>query len=244
PAASPPGGPATRRAGSRVTASDPRGPGSRGDRREGGRHGRPSARTAGALAETHIRPQLLRLAVLPPVAVALSGCAAVLFTVRSSGVRPGPTMWAVLGGAGSVTLAGIVIAAVAADRAARLVHDRLTTLRRGTARREADLRTLGDDLRRRDGPPARSPRPEPPAGLVVAAVAGDRAAGLVPARLTPLRRSTARRAADLRTLVDDLRRGDGPPARSPPAEPPAGADDFDLLAADLTRAHDGAVTAV
>ena len=186
PAASPPGGPATRRAGSRVTASDPRGPGSRGDRREGGRHGRPSARTAGALAETHIRPQLLRLAVLPPVAVALSGCAAVLFTVRSSGVRPGPTMWAVLGGAVSVTLAGIVIAAVAADRAARLVHDRLTTLRRSTARREADLRTL----------------------------------------------------------VDDLRRGDGPPARSHPAEPPAGADDFDLLAADLTRAHDGAVTAV
>ncbi|MFC9549216.1 sensor histidine kinase, partial [Streptomyces sp. NPDC056956] len=154
--------------------------------REGGRHGRPSARTAGALAETHIRPQLLRLAVLPPVAVALSGCAAVLFTVRSSGVRPGPTMWAVLGGAVSVTLAGIVIAAVAADRAARLVHDRLTTLRRSTARREADLRTL----------------------------------------------------------VDDLRRGDGPPARSHPAEPPAGADDFDLLAADLTRAHDGAVTAV
>ncbi|MFJ9665117.1 sensor histidine kinase, partial [Streptomyces sp. NPDC101219] len=186
PAASPPGGPATRRAGSRATASDPRGPGSRGDRREGGRHGRPSARTAAALAETHIRPQLLRLAVLPPVAVALSGCAAVLFTVRSSGVRPGPTMWAVLGGAVSVTLAGIVIAAVAADRAARLVHDRLTTLRRSTARREADLRTL----------------------------------------------------------VDDLRRGDGPPARSHPAEPPAGADDFDLLAADLTRAHDGAVTAV
>src|SRR5690606_1581834 len=221
PAEAPPGGPATRRAGSRATASDPRGPGSRGDRREGGRHGRPSARTAAALAETHIRPQLLRLAVLPPVAVALSGCAAVLFTVRSSGVRPGPTMWAVLGGAVSVTLAGIVIAAVAADRAARLVHDRLTTLRRSTARHEADLRTLVDDLRRGDGPPGlRRTLPPPP------------------------RRATARREAHRAALDAARGRGAGPPARSHPAEPPAGADYFALLAADLTRAHDGAATAV
>ncbi|WP_437033002.1 ATP-binding protein [Streptomyces sp. enrichment culture] len=182
---SPSGGPGGRRSGSRA-APDVRGPGARGERREGGRHGRPPARAAAAPAETHIRPQLLRLAVLPPVAVALSGCAAVIFTVRSSGVRPGPTMWAVLGGAVSVALAGIVIAAVAADRAARLVHDRLTTLRRSTARREADLRTL----------------------------------------------------------VEDLRRGDSPPDRGHRGEPPADADDFDLLAADLTRAHDGAVTAV
>ncbi|WP_432057955.1 ATP-binding protein [Streptomyces sp. bgisy022] len=175
------GGPAGRRSGTRA-ATDARGPSTRGERREGGRHGRPPA----APAETHIRPQLLRLAVLPPVAVALSGCAAVIFAVRSSGVRPGPTMWGVLGGAVSVALAGIVIAAVAADRVARLVHDRLTTLRRSTARREADLRTL----------------------------------------------------------VEDLRRGDGPPDRGHRGEPPADADDFDLLAADLTRAHDGAVTAV
>ncbi|WP_193474792.1 sensor histidine kinase [Streptomyces griseomycini] len=165
---------------------DLRAPAVRPDRREGGRHGRPSARTAPALPETHIRSQLLRLAVLPPVAVALGACAAVLFTVRSTGVRPSPTLWGVLGGATSVTLAGIVIAAVAADRAARSVHDRIDTLRRSTARREADLRAL----------------------------------------------------------VETLRRGEGPPPHRQQGGPAADADDFDLLAADLARAHEGAVTAV
>ncbi|MFJ4282599.1 ATP-binding protein [Streptomyces massasporeus] len=166
-----------------------RAPATRADRREGGRHGRPAVRTAPALPETHIRPQLLRLAVLPPVAVALSGCAAVLFTVRSTGTRPGLTLWAVLGGAVFVTLVGIAVAAVAANRAARSVHDRIGVLRRGTARREADLRTLVEALRRGDGPPQLAPQ--------------SRHAG--------------------------------------PAED---GDDFDLLAADLSRAHDGAVTAV
>ncbi|MEY7981647.1 ATP-binding protein, partial [Streptomyces pilosus] len=120
----------------------------RPDRREGGRHGRPSARTTTAPHETPVRHQLLRLAVLPPVAVALSACAAVLFTVRSTGIRPGPTLWAVLGGATSVTFAGIVIAAVAAERAARAVNDRIGALRRSTARREADLHALVEALRR------------------------------------------------------------------------------------------------
>ncbi|MGW0816732.1 sensor histidine kinase [Streptomyces viridiviolaceus] len=163
-----------------------RAPAARADRREGGRHGRPAARTAPALPETHIRSQLLRLAVLPPVAVALSACAAVLFTVRSTGVGPGPTLWGVLAGATSVTLAAVAIAAVAADRAARTVHDRVGALRRSTARGEGDLRAL----------------------------------------------------------VEALRRGEGPPRRTPRGAPAADADDFDLLAADLARAHDGAVTAV
>ncbi|MGC0373358.1 signal transduction histidine kinase [Streptomyces sp. SAI-229] len=127
--------------------------------------------------------------MLPPVAVALSACAAVLFTVRSTGVRPSLTLWAVLGGATSVTCAGIVIAAVAADRAARSVRDRIGTLRRSTARREADLRALVEALRRGDAPP--------PHG---------------------------RRGEQTDALHDDA--------------------DFDLLAADLARAHDGAVHAV
>ncbi|WP_225635525.1 sensor histidine kinase [Streptomyces solaniscabiei] len=163
-----------------------RAPAARADRREGGRHGRPAPRTAPALHETHIRPQLLRLAVLPPVAVALSACAAVLFTVRSTGVRPGPVLWCVLGGAVSVALAAVVIAAVAADRAARSVHDRVGALRRSTARGEGDLRAV----------------------------------------------------------VEALRRGETPPQRKPRGGPPDDADDFELLAADLSRAHDGAVTAV
>ncbi|WP_234540294.1 sensor histidine kinase [Streptomyces shenzhenensis] len=163
-----------------------RAPAARADRREGGRHGRPVARPVPALPETHIRPQLMRLAVLPPVAVALSGCAAVLFTIRSSGARPSLTLLAVLTGAASVTAAGIMIAAVAAGRAARSVSDRLGILRRNAARGEADLLAL----------------------------------------------------------VDALRRGETPPQRKPRGGPPADADDFELLAADLSRAHDGAVTAV
>ncbi|MCF2537192.1 ATP-binding protein [Streptomyces sp. FB2] len=163
-----------------------RAPATRADRREGGRHGRPAARTAPALPETQIRPQLLRLAVLPPVAVSLSASAAVLFVVRSTGAQPSPVLWTVLAGALSVTLAGIVIAAVAADRAARTVSRRIGALRRASARGEAELRAL----------------------------------------------------------VEALRRGDGPPQRKPRGGPPDDADDFDLLAADLARAHDGAIQAV
>ncbi|MET8076491.1 ATP-binding protein [Streptomyces sp. NPDC005303] len=163
-----------------------RAPAARADRREGGRHGRPVARPTPSLPETHIRPQLLRLAVLPPIAVALSGCAAVLFTVRSTGAQPGLILWGVLAGAVSVTLAAVLIAAVAADRAAKTVSDRVVALRRSSARREADLRAL----------------------------------------------------------VEGLRRGEVPQRRSPHSGPPDDADDFELLAADLARAHDGAVTAV
>ncbi|MEV1081021.1 ATP-binding protein [Streptomyces sp. NPDC050211] len=163
-----------------------RAPAARADRREGGRHGRPVARPAPALSETQIRPQLLRLAVLPPVAVALGASAAVLFTVRTTGAQPSLTLWAVLAGAVSVTCVGIAIAAVAADRAAKSVSDRLGALRRSSARGEADLKAL----------------------------------------------------------VEALRRGEGPPQRKPRSGPPDDADDFELLAADLARAHDGAVTAV
>ncbi|MFD5293664.1 ATP-binding protein [Streptomyces mutabilis] len=163
-----------------------RAPAARADRREGGRHGRPASRTAPALPETHIRSGLLRLAVLPPVAVALSACAVVLFTVRSTGVRPGLVLWTVLAGAVSVTVAAVVIAAVAAGRAARSVQDRVGALRRSTARQEGDLRAV----------------------------------------------------------VEALRRGETPPQRKPRGGPPDDADEFELLAADLSRAHDGAVTAV
>ncbi|WP_405551642.1 ATP-binding protein [Streptomyces sp. NBC_01171] len=163
-----------------------RAPAARADRREGGRHGRPVARPAPALPETLIRPQLMRLAVLPPAAVALAATAAVVFTVRSSGARTGLVLWAVLALTVVVAGAAIAIAAVAADRAARSVGDRVGALRRNAARGEADLRAL----------------------------------------------------------VDALRRGEPPPRGKPRRRPPEDADDFELLAADLARAHDGAVTAV
>jgi len=163
-----------------------RAPAARADRREGGRHGRPAVRPLPSSRETRIRPQLLRLAVLPPIAVALSACAAVLFTVRSTDARPTATLWAVLAGALGVSLVGIVVAAAAARRAARSVADRLASLRRAGACGEAELRAL----------------------------------------------------------LEVLRRGEAPPARPPRAEPAANADDFDLLAAELASAHDGAVAAV
>ncbi|MFF7236447.1 ATP-binding protein [Streptomyces collinus] len=128
----------------------------------------------------------MRLAVLPPTAVALSASAAVIFGIRSTGAHPGPTLWAVLAGATAVAAAAVLIAAVAADRAARLVSDRVGALRRSAARGEADLRAL----------------------------------------------------------VEALRRGETPPRRGPRKAPPEDADDLDLLAAELARAHDGAVTAV
>ncbi|MYW62868.1 ATP-binding protein [Streptomyces sp. SID8379] len=164
-------------------------PAARADRREGGRHGRPTGRAAAQgqrPAETHIRPQLLRIAVLPPLAVALGASAAVIFAVRSTGVRPSTELWAVLAGACLVTTAGIVIAAIAADRAATAVHD----------------------------------------------------------RVVGLRRSSARGQSELRGLVEKLRKGEGPPARRASSPAPSDADDFDKLAADLARAQDVAVTAV
>ncbi|MYT74567.1 MULTISPECIES: ATP-binding protein [unclassified Streptomyces] len=162
-------------------------PAPRADRREGARHGKPAGRAAAPRpAETHIRPQLLRIAVLPPLAVALGACAAVIFLVRSTGVRPSTELWAVLTGACVVTTAAILIAAVAADRTAGAVHDRVVGLRRASARGQAELRGL----------------------------------------------------------VEQLRRGEDPPPRRTPKAPPPGADDFDKLSADLARAQDVAVTAV
>ncbi|WP_327745374.1 ATP-binding protein [Streptomyces europaeiscabiei] len=140
-----------------------RAPAARADRREGGRHGRSATRAVPSLPEIHIRPQLVRLAVLPPTAVALSACAAVLFTFRAGGARPSLTLWAVLAGAAAVALAGIAIAAVAAGRTAGSVRERLGALRQVSTKSEDDLRALVDALRRGDQPPARGARPEPAA---------------------------------------------------------------------------------
>ncbi|MEU6097065.1 ATP-binding protein [Streptomyces sp. NPDC047079] len=163
-----------------------RAPAARADRREGGRHGRPAPHTTPPPGEAAMRPQLLRLAVLPPVAVTLSACAVVLFTVRTTGARPSPTLWAVLAGALAVTLAAIVTAAVAAGRTAASVRERLDALRGASARGEADLHAL----------------------------------------------------------VETLRRGEVPPERRTHGRPAEDADDFELLAAELARAREGAVAAV
>ncbi|MET9365130.1 ATP-binding protein [Streptomyces sp. NPDC006632] len=82
------------------------------------------------------------------------------------------------------------------------------------------------------------------AALVAAGIGADRAAKTVLGRANGLRRGSARSAADLRTVVEALRRGEGPPARPAPAQLPPGADEFELLAHELTRSHDAAVVAV
>ncbi|MFD9030090.1 ATP-binding protein [Streptomyces sp. NPDC059567] len=176
-----------------------RAPAARSERREGGRHGRSGARSApGAGApnpaqnsvppppEARIRSQLLRTSVLPAVAVALGGAAAVIFTIRSTGAAPTAGLWAALTGAAALTVASLTAAALGADRAAKSVLDRCNALRRSSARGQSELRAV----------------------------------------------------------VEQLRRGDGPPAR--PATPPAvgSGDEFDLLAQELTRSHEAAVAAV
>ncbi|MDQ1007009.1 signal transduction histidine kinase [Streptomyces sp. V4I23] len=171
-----------------------RAPAARSDRREGGRHGRPGARTLSSPGrsrtstppETRIRPQLLRSAVLPTVAAALSGAAAVLFTLRVASPEPTLALWAVLLGMAALAVTAVAAAAVGADRTAKSLLDRASTLRRTTARGQAELRTV----------------------------------------------------------VDGLRRGEGPPPRRDPAPPAPGADEFDLLAHELARSHDAAVAAV
>ncbi|MGW8762848.1 ATP-binding protein [Streptomyces sp. NPDC055815] len=150
-----------------------RAPASRSERREGGRHGRPGARSATGThsnppaqasaplpAEARIRPQLLRTSVLPAVAVALGGAAAVLFTIRSTGASPTPGLWAALTGAAALTVASVTAAALGADRAAKSVLDRCNSLRRASARGQSELRTVVEQLRRGEGPP---PRPTQPA---------------------------------------------------------------------------------
>ncbi|MER5307455.1 ATP-binding protein [Streptomyces sp. NPDC002773] len=176
-----------------------RAPASRSDRREGGRHGRSGARSAPGThtnppappsaqhtTEARIRPQLLRTSVLPAVAVALGGAAAVLFTIRSTGATPTPGLWAALTGAAALTVASVTAAALGADRVAKSVLDRCNALRRSSARGQSELRTVVEQLRRGEGPP---PRPAPPAGT------------------------------------------------------PSG-DEFDLLSHELTRSHEAAVAAV
>nr|WP_235023773.1 ATP-binding protein [Streptomyces sp. WAC05374] len=150
-----------------------RAPAARPDRREGGRHGRPGARSlthtkrsrsSSPSAEVRIRPQLLRAAVLPAVVVALGGTAAVLFTIRSTGARPSPALWAALTASTALAVAAVTAAALGANRAATAVLDRCEDLRRRSARGQNELRALVEQLRRGERPPARQGAPLPSLG--------------------------------------------------------------------------------
>ncbi|MFF1506694.1 ATP-binding protein [Streptomyces sp. NPDC058326] len=99
--------------------------------------------------------------MLPAVAVALGGAAAVLFTIRSTGAGPTPGLWAALTGAAALTVASVTAAALGADRAARAVLDRCNALRRTSARGQSELHAILEQLRRGEALP---PRPALPTG--------------------------------------------------------------------------------
>ncbi|MFJ9682792.1 ATP-binding protein [Streptomyces sp. NPDC101194] len=149
-----------------------RAPEARPERREGGRHGRPGARSRSATArpraaqpslEARIRPQLLRAAVLPTVAAVLSGAAAVVFTIRSTGVRATAELWTALGVASALALAAVLSAYLAADRVATTVLGRCLALRRASAQGQAELQRVVEQLRNGEPVPARRPaRPTAP----------------------------------------------------------------------------------
>jgi signal transduction histidine kinase len=124
--------------------------------------------------------------VLPTVVATLSGTAAVLVLLVCTAAEPTAAVWSALSAMALLASAAIATAVLGAERTARSVLDRCEALRRSTARGQADLRTVVEQLRR-----------------------GER----VPAR------------------------------RSPPADPPGG-DEFELLAVELGRSHEGAVAAV
>ncbi|WP_198676936.1 sensor histidine kinase [Streptomyces atratus] len=143
-----------------------RAPEARPERREGGRHGRPGARSHSATArpraakpfpEARIRPQLLRTAMLPTVAAVLSGAAAVIFTVRSTGARPNIELWTALGGAGALAVAAVLAAYSAANRVATTVFGRCLALRRASAQGQAELQRVVEQLRNGEPVPARRP---------------------------------------------------------------------------------------
>ncbi len=146
-----------------------RAPAARPDRREGGRHGRPGARAHSATsrpraaqpsAESRIRPQLLRTALLPTVAALLSGAAAVIFTIRDGAVDPSPSLWAALGGSAALAVAAVAAAYLGAHRVAGAVLDRALTLRRTSAQGQAEIQRVVEQLRA--GEPVGPRRPEPP----------------------------------------------------------------------------------
>ncbi|MEW1689216.1 ATP-binding protein [Streptomyces sp. NPDC091265] len=146
-----------------------RAPDARPERREGGRHGRPGARSHSAAArpraaqpspEARMRPQLLRTAVLPAVAVLLTGAAAVIYTARSSGTRPSTELWTALGIAGALAAAAILAAFLAANRAATTVLGRCLALRRASTLWQTELQQVVEQLRNGEPVPARRP-PQP-----------------------------------------------------------------------------------
>ncbi|MFE0603361.1 ATP-binding protein [Streptomyces sp. NPDC058892] len=102
-----------------------------------------------------IRPQLVRAALLPTLAAALSGAAAVIFTLQLGGGagERDARLWPVLTGCGLLTIGALAAALLGAQRAAKAVRDRCEALRRSSVRGRQELRAAADRLERGEAAP-------------------------------------------------------------------------------------------
>ncbi|MGP3689460.1 ATP-binding protein [Streptomyces sp. IBSNAI002] len=121
-----------------------------------------------------IRPQLVRAAVLPTLAAALSGAAAVIFTLQLGGGAGDrdARLWPVLTGCALLVAGALAAALLGAQRAAKAVRDRCESLRRSSVRGRQELRGAADRLERGEAPgrPVRGGPTGTPAGADPAGV--------------------------------------------------------------------------
>ncbi|MFE6843444.1 sensor histidine kinase [Streptomyces sp. NPDC057686] len=115
-----------------------------------------------------IRPQLVRAALLPTLAAALSGAAAVIFTLQLGGGagERDARLWPVLAGCALLVVGALAAALLGAQRSAKAVRDRCEALRRSSVRGRQELRTAAERLERGEPPvrPVRGGPTSPPPG--------------------------------------------------------------------------------
>ncbi|MCX5582550.1 ATP-binding protein [Streptomyces erythrochromogenes] len=101
-----------------------------------------------------LRPQLVRAALLPTLAAALSGAAAVIFTLQLGGGAGDrdARLWPVLTGCALLAAGALAAALLGAQRAAKTVRDRCEALRRSSVRGRQELRAAADRLERGETP--------------------------------------------------------------------------------------------
>lgn len=121
---------------------------------------------------------MTRIAVLPPVAVALGGGAAVLFVLLTAGAPAGPALWAVVAGALALAVMAVAAAAVAARRAAHSVAARVEVIRRRVAEQTEERRAAAGEPADPEavdgvGGPASAPVPRAPAADAFGGLAED-----------------------------------------------------------------------
>ncbi|MFG2484267.1 ATP-binding protein [Streptomyces virginiae] len=127
------------------------------------------SRHAVAGPSRQIRPLLVRAAVLPTLAAALSGAAAVIFTLQLGGGAGDrdARLWPVLTGCALLVVGALAAALLGAQRAGKAVRDRCEALRRSSVRGRGELRTAADRLERGETPPRPvrgGPSTPPPGG--------------------------------------------------------------------------------